>query len=124
MEYLDHIKAASSSFTSKVTTSSLQVSFLSAILPAYVFSGSYRMSSVGWWRNWMPMMLSTMWVWITVARSRVQEGRVVDLEPSASPSRERPSEDLKATSLERLNSAHFRGEFQKKNGIFWEFFPK
>ena len=48
MEYLDHIKAASRSFTSKVTTSSLQVSFLTAILPAYVLSGSYRMSSVGW----------------------------------------------------------------------------
>ena len=55
----------------------------------------------------MSMMLSTMWVWITVARSRVYEGRVVDLEPSASPSKERSSEDLKATSLERLNSAHF-----------------
>lgn len=59
----------------------------------------------------MSMMLSTMWVWITVARSRVYEGWVVDLEPSASPSKpwtkERSSEDLKATSLERLNSAHF-----------------
>ena len=48
INYLDHIKAANRSFTSKVTTSSLQVSFLTAILPAYVFSGSYRMSSVGW----------------------------------------------------------------------------
>ena len=42
----------------------------------------------------MSMMLSTMWVWITVARSRVYEGKVVALEPSASPSKERSSEDL------------------------------
>ena len=55
----------------------------------------------------MSMMLSTMWVWITVARSRVYEGRVVDLEPSASPSKERSSEDLDKECVENLTFLQF-----------------
>ena len=70
----DQMNAEIFSLTSREMTSSRHVSFLTAILPEEVFRGSYSISSVGWLypcRNWMSMMLSTAWVWMTAARSRV-----------------------------------------------------